>query len=124
MDTKMTQFICCPVDGKPYLVQSPYSSKEINSWFIIHPMFGVEDPAWKEVENIVKSKRYIKVYGEDNSLSYCVNTATITSPTKRSGCPHLFGDIYLEVSTTNYPFQTEEEYEKSYYSPSDDEDEA
>jgi hypothetical protein len=50
-------------------------------------------------------ERYTKVWIDDNGVNkYCPNMATvITNPVFRvGGCPHLFGDIVLEVRVKDF----------------------
>lgn len=112
--------LCLPTFGSPYLVATVESKKydisedhlkalqkAVGGYiepiprdsFLIHPMF-CENKRWLMAKQMLSSK-LVKVYVNENGIQKCVpNMATIkkTDEARRNGgCPHLFGDICLEV---------------------------
>jgi len=112
--------ICLPTYGSPYLIAT-VSAKETGTLlkatqkavggsiepydrklFVLHPMFCDENPRWQMARQMLTHKQ-TKVYvNEDGAEKCCPNMATIiTHPSFRvGGCPHLFGDVCLDVSDT------------------------
>jgi len=70
--------------------------------FIIHPLFVEENSRWALAAKMLKLSG-TKVYVNDNGMNECsINAATIiTNPYQRcGGCPHLFGNVLLEVKNS------------------------
>jgi hypothetical protein len=126
----LAHIICLPTFGSPYLVASVdrrktddhlaatqkavngfiegYSRKEV----VLHPMFCEENRRWDLARQMMTAAQ-TKVYVNDEGALKCSpNTATIIiNPALRiGGCPHLFGDVCLDVPATVFQvmgFRTE-----------------
>jgi hypothetical protein len=72
-----------------------YDQKQIR----IHPMFVNENARWRMGEALMKDSKTIVWVNEEGARDCSPNMATIIpNPQLRvGGCPHIFGDIALEV---------------------------
>jgi hypothetical protein len=118
--TTLRHIICLPTFGSPYLIASvqskmagdylkatqkavdgkiePYDRKLV----ILHPMFCENNRRWDMARQMLTHKQ-TKVWVNDDGANTCSpNMATIIgNPSMRiGGCPHLFGDVCLDVSDT------------------------
>ena len=110
--------ICLPTFGSPYLVATvehrntdsclkalqkavggniaQFPRKEVR----LHPMFCEESARWRMAQQMMTSAQ-TKVWVNEDGIAECsTNMATIiTNPQLHvGGCPHLFGDICLDVT--------------------------
>jgi len=69
--------------------------------YMIHPLFCRECPRWQFVQNLLASGATLKTYVNENGIQeWSPNMATVCPMLmKSSGCPHLFGNILIEVTS-------------------------
>jgi len=75
----------------------------ITSGVRIHPMFK-ENEKWAIAETLLRNVNSRVYKNADGSIECSPNTATFITKIRRRimGCPHLFGDIAICISQTNY----------------------
>ena len=72
--------------------------------FVIHPLFVKENKRWCAAAKLL-NYQHTKVYvNEMGAFDYSPNMATVITNTayRVGGCPHLFGEIVLEVPTDGF----------------------
>jgi len=109
--TRMVKFnIVLPTFGSPYsvgvdkkdykviqhYVGGGYFEPVDPKKFVIHPMFCEENKRWAIASELLKIPRTRVYVNEDGRMKCCPNMATIFR--SYDGCPHLFGDIVVQVT--------------------------
>ena len=139
--------LCLPTFGSPYLVASVEKNKtEVymktvqkavdgsfeaygRKDFVLHPMFCEQNSRWRKAQEMLLYAQTKVWVNDEGATKYVPNMATIIkNPALRvGGCPHLFGDVCLDIPDTYFQKNgiRPEQFalvEKGY-EPEDDEDE-
>ena len=111
-------YITIPVEGQPFIdavihkkntgmiLKHLWKATESNDIttidcpLVIHPMFVQESPRWAMVDRMIRAKQGVNVWAVSDPMAYTANAAIIlTDPrTRFSGCPHLMGNVVLELT--------------------------
>ena len=111
-------FVVVPLEGSPFIAidKDPNEYNDINEIvggsiegisnelkIIVHPMFYKECPRWRAVSDILKDRRKIEVYVNENGMYETTPNMGMLIREWEGTVHHMFGNIAIITKEKNIP---------------------